>query len=334
MEEVAIIADSSGKNYAFACEVYEYLKSKKDISVKLVDIEKTVFKDMEFKVRIVENIRRKKCFLIHDSNKEPCVWFTELVFLLEALRFSSPAEINVIMPYTRFARQDRKETSRVSVNAKALADCISFYATRGMTVDLHAAGIQEYFSIPFDNLYSSPVLIDYLRKKYPEIFENLVVVSPDLGGGKRVESLVKRMAAKGIKADIALGHKPREKDNEVTKMIIIGDVQDKNCLIVDDMIDTGGTLIKACEILRDKGAKKVYAYATHGLFNDGIEKFSGFDKIFVSDSLKQENKGNIEVISMTELFGEAIYRTVIGESLSGLFDSVKKEQEKLDLGKV
>jgi ribose-phosphate pyrophosphokinase len=305
------------------------LKKKKDVDVKIIDIEKNVFRDGEFKVRIAENIRRKKCFLIHDSNKEPCEWFTELIFLLEALRFSSPEEINVILPYTRFARQERKESSRVSVNAKALADCMSMYATRGMTVDLHAGQMQEYFSIPFDNLYSFPSLINYLKKNHPSIFENLVIVSPDLGGGKRAENLVKRLAMAGIKADIALGHKPREKDNEVTRMIIIGDVAGKNCLVVDDMIDTGGTMIKACEVLREKGAKSVYAYATHGLFNDGTEKFRVFDRVLVSDTLCCNIGENLERVSLVNLFGEAIYRTILGESLTVLFGN-EKSRESLE----
>ncbi|MBU3912610.1 MAG: ribose-phosphate diphosphokinase [Nanoarchaeota archaeon] len=330
MEEVAIIADSSGKGYGFAWGVYEYLKSKKDIDVKIVDIEKSVFKDGEFKVRIKENIRRKRVFLIHDSNKTPCEWLTELIFLLEALRFSSPGEINVVLPYTKFARQERKESSRVSVNAKALADIISMYATRGMTVDLHAGQMQEYFSIPFDNLYSFPSLINYLKKNHPDIFENLVVVSPDLGGGKRAESLVKRLGARGIKTEIAFGHKTREKDNEVARTIIIGDVKDKNCLIVDDIIDTGNTLIKTCEALREKGAKKVYAFCPHGLFTEGTSKFSCFDKLFVSDTLCCEKSENMELVSLVNLFGEAIYRTTIGESMSVLFDGKIEGQEKLN----
>jgi len=183
MEEIILIADSKGKGYGFAKGIYEYLRQKKDFSVRLIDIEVSKFRDGEFKVRINENVRRKKCFLIFDSNEEPCKWLTELIFTLEAMTFSSPEEINIILPYTRFARQDRKEASRVSVNSKAVADIISLYATRGMTVDLHTPQIQEYFSIPFDNLYSFPSLINFLRKKYPEIFDNLVIVSPDLGGG-------------------------------------------------------------------------------------------------------------------------------------------------------
>lgn len=325
MEEVAIIADSQGKGYDFARGVYDYLLKRdgRSFSVKLIDIEKTSFKDGEFKIRIKENIRRKKCFLIHDSNKEPCSWLAELAFLLEAMTFSSPEEINVILPYTRFARQDRKEESRISVNAKLVADLVSLYATRGMTVDLHAPGIQEYFSIPFDNLYSFPVLINYLQKNHPEFLQDLVIVSPDLGGGRRAESLVKRFEKQGVKAEVALGHKRRERENVVSSIVLIGDVAGKNCLIVDDIIDTGGTLIKTAEVLKEKGAKKIYAYGAHGLFTDGTEKFSGFDRVLVSDTLKVDAKENFEVVSLVSLFGEAIYRTVIGESLSVLFDDRK-----------
>ena len=332
-EDVVIIADSKGKGYKFAKGVYEYLRTKEggNFSVGLVDLEIFDFKDKEFKIKISENIRRKKCFLIHDSNKEPCRWFTELVFKLEAMGFSSPSEVNIVLPYTRFARQDRKDESRVSVNAKALADVISLYADRGMTVDLHAPGIQEYFKIPFDNLYSSPSLINYLIKNYKEILQDLVIVSPDLGGGKRAESFVKRLAARGINAGIAFGHKTREKENEVGKIIIIGDVKEKNCLIIDDIIDTGGTLIRTSEALKQMGAKSIFAYCTHGLFTDGVEKFDVFDKILVSDTLCCPESEKIEVVSLVRLFGEAIYRTVMGESLSVLFDTkVNNSQDSLE----
>jgi ribose-phosphate pyrophosphokinase len=322
MEGVAVISDFQGKGYDFALRVYDYLKSKESgtFPVKLINIEKTQFKDGEFKLKIEDNIRRKKCFYIHDSNKPPCEWLTELAFGLEAMTFSSPDEINLILPYTRFARQDRKEASRVSVNARVVADIVSLYATRGITVDLHTAQMQEYFSIPFDNLYSFPVLIGHLNKNHPNILENLVIVSPDLGGGKRAEALLKRLNSKGLSAEVAMCHKTRERDNEVAKTTVIGDVQDKNCLVVDDIIDTGNTLLKTCEALKDKGAKGVFAYGTHALMTDGTDKFSDFDRVFVSDTLHIEPGKNIEVVSMSELFGEAIYRTVIGKSLSSLFD--------------
>lgn len=321
-EEVAIIADSKGEGYSFAKGVYEFIKGKegRDFPIKMIDMERIDFKDGEFKLRVADNIRRSQCYLIHDSNKKPCEWYSELNFALDAMAFSSPSEINVVLPYTKFARQDRKETSRVSVNAKALANMVSRYADRGMTVDLHNPAMQAFFDIPFDNLYSFPSLINYLKKDYGGVLEKLVVVSPDVGGGKRVRGFAKRLKAAGIDADVAIGDKVRVQDNDVEKVEIMGSVRGKNCLIIDDIIDTGNTLIKTGEAVRSLGAKSVYAYGTHGLFSDGADKFSIFDKVFVSDTLKNANRKNIEVVSLVPLFGEAIYRTIRGESLSVLFD--------------
>jgi len=158
-----------------------------------------------------------------------------------------------------------------------------------------------------------------------------VVVSPDLGGGKRAENLVKRLTARGIKTEIAFGHKTREKDNEVARTIIIGEVSGKNCLIVDDIIDTGNTMIKTCEALKEKGAKKVYAFCTHGLFTEGTERFKVFDKVFVSDTLCCSFAENMERVSLVNLFGEAIYRTTIGESMSVLFDEGKVQEGQVSL---
>ena len=331
MEEVALIADASSEGYGFAKGIYDYLKRKesKEFSVVLINVDKKVFKDGEFKLKIAENIRGKRCFLIHDSNKNPSEWFTELIFILEATTFSSPEEINVVFPYTRFARQERKDESRVSVNAKALADTVSLYADRGMTVDLHAPQMQEYFSIPFDNLYSLTSLLNYLQKNHSDFLRDLVIVSPDLGGGKRADYFVKKLKERGIEAGVAFGHKTKEKDNEVARMVIIGNVSGKNCLIVDDIIDTGNTMLKAAEKLRENGAKRIFAYGTHGLFTEGIEKFSIFDRVFVSDSLKVQKAENIEIVSLIKLFGEAIYRTATGQSLSVLFDNVNDKQHSL-----
>ncbi len=323
MEEVAIIADPQGKGHYFAKGIYDYLEKKggRNFSVSLIDIDIVNFKDKEFKIKIKENIRGKKCFLILDSNKEPCRWLSELMFKLDAIKFSSPKELNLVLPYTRFARQDRKDESRVGVNAKVLANIVSLYASRILTVDLHAPQMQSYFNVPLDHLYSFPSLVNYLKKHHSEILKDLVVVSPDLGGGKRADSLVKRLACVGVDAWVVFGHKTREKPNEVAKNIIIGDVNNKNCLIVDDIIDTGNTLIKTAEKLKQKGAKKIFAYGTHGLFSEGFEKFGVFDKVLISDSLKKENiPENFEIVSLINLFGEAIYRVIIGESLSKLFE--------------
>lgn len=260
-------------------------------------------------------------FFVHDSNEQPSRWFTELAFVLDAMKFSSPTEINVVLPYTRFARQDRKDESRVGVSAKAVARLISDYADRAMTVDLHVPQMQEYFDIPFDNLYSFPSLISYLRERHTEILDNLVVVSPDVGGGGRVKALVKRFGRVGISADFAIGDKTRGKPGEVDKINIIGEVSGRNCLILDDIIDSGNTIVKTAEGLRARGAKKVYAYGTHGLFTEGTDKFRVLDGFMASDTLKP--KQGIEVVSLIPLFGEAVYRTVVGESLSDLFDGAR-----------
>ena len=317
-----IVADPSGRGYGFAKGIYDYIcdKEGREFSISFADIERTVFRDGEYKMRISHNIRRKKCFYVHDPNKEAKQWITDLLFVLEAMGDSSPSEVNVVFPYFRFARQDRKDASRVCVNSKAIADLVTLYADRGLTIDLHAPQIQEYFNIPFDNLFSFPVLVHYLKSKHPELLSNIVVVSPDAGGGGRAGAFQKRLAKDGINSDLAICYKRRARVNEVDEIKVMGDVQGKNCLVVDDIIDTGGTLIKTGHALKENGASKVVAYGTHGLFTEGVGQFDVFDNIMTSDSLINQAGGNFETISLVNLFGEAVYRTIVGESLSSLFE--------------
>ena len=322
MEGIVILVDSKGKGYGFAKGVCEYIMKKegRQFPVIMADILRTDFVDGGYKLKISHNVRRKSVFFIHDPNKDSCRWITDLLFTLEAMSFSSPEEVNVVFPYTRFARQERKDESRVSVNIKGVADLVSLYADRGMTLDLHAPQIQEYFEIPFDNLKSAPVLVNYLLEKHSGILTNLVIVSPDAGGGKRVEELQKSLANKGVNAEIAVCYKKRSRENQVDEIKIMGEVSGKNCLVLDDIIDTGNTLIKTCEELKKAGARKVIAYGTHGLFSKGTEKFNLFDKVIVSDTLFNNPSERIEILSAVSLFGEAIYRTYRGESLSVLFN--------------
>jgi len=326
MEGAVIISDSQGRGHYFAKGIYNYLegKEKRDFPLSMADIERTEFADGEYKLKITENVRRKACFIIQDPNKESTRWFTDLVFTLEAMRFSSPSEINVVFPYLRFSRQDRKDESRVGVSSKAVADVTSWYADRGMTCDLHAPQIQEYFSIPFDNLYSSLFLIDHLQARHPKFLENLTVVTPDQGGGKRAESLLKRMWGRGIDAEMAIGYKGRGEGGEVEVLKIMGDVKGRNCLLVDDIIDSGTTLIKAKNGLKKAGARAVAAYGTHGFFTKGMSGFKGFHSVMTGDTLCRPNQ-DVEVVSLTNLFGEAVYRTIMGDSLSGLFRDPEKK---------
>lgn len=322
MEGAVIIADSKGRGYRFARGVYEYVlrKEERDFSVNLADLERTTFRDGEYKLKISHNLRRKNCIYIHDPNKFPQGWTSDLLFTLEAMWFSSPSEINVVFPYERFARQDRKDESRVSVNMKAIADVVSHYARRGMAIDLHTPQIPEYFGIPFDNLGSFPVLVNHLIKNKKSLLENLVVVSPDEGGAKRAGALRKRLAKVGVKTDLAICYKRKEKDNEIEETRVMGDVKEKNCLMVDDIIDTGGTIVSGALALKKEGAEKVFAWGTHGLFTKGTKIFGALDGLMVSDTVYRGRQKGIEVVSMVDLLGEAVYRTIVGESLSSLFN--------------
>ncbi len=327
---VAIVADPSGKGYGFAKGIYNNISERpgRDFDIKLIDMEVKKFKDGEFKVRIKDNIRGKRCYFIHDSNNIPNDWYVQLEFAIQAMRFSSKNEVNVVLPYTRFARQDKKDESRVSVNMKALARMISQYANRIITVDLHNSTTSGFFDIPCDELSSAPSVVDHIAKNHNEILSNLVIVSPDVGGAKRAVDFSERFERYGFKPEVAIGYKVRKEAGKVDEVRIIGEVENKNCLIVDDMIDSGGTLIMTLEELKRRGAKNISAYGTHGIFSKGTKVLSTFDKVFISDTLSVERDAehNIEIISLIPLFGEAIYRDITGQSLSVLFDSKDKDK--------
>ncbi len=315
----SIIADPEGNAWEFAKEIYENLRARSDkFELNRVNIHQ--FGDGEIKPKIEKNVRRKNCFFIHDSGKNPAEWFLELALVLETLRNSSAQEIISVLPYLRFSRQDRKDESRVPINAKVVADIISKYADRVLTIDVHNPSIQGFYDIPFDNLYSFQSVVNYLKRNHKDFLQNLVVMSPDAGGGKRAEAFAKRIGVEGI----AIGHKTREKAGEVSKLQVIGDIEDKNILIVDDIVESGGTLIKAYKALKEGGAKKVYAYCTHGLFTKGTEELTkNFDLIIVGDSFIRpglELAEKVNVVSFADLFAEAIFRINDGLSLSQLFE--------------
>ena len=315
MKDAMIIADLKSSAGDFAAKIYENLKKRpENLGVGLNEITITYFRDGEIKPKIAKNVRRKKCYFIHDSAKKPNDWLAELIFVNETLRNSGAGEIIDVLPYLRYCRQDRKDESRTSISMKAVADCISKYADRAVTVDAHFSQIQGFFDIPLDNLYSSPTVAEYFKKNHPKIIENCVILSPDAGGANRAEGFAKRFGV----SDIAVGYKSRPKPGEVGKLKIIGDVKDKNVLILDDIIDSGGTLVKAAEECKKAGSLKVYTYAAHGLFTKGA-KLEGIEKIFTSDTVYRGNEKNVEVISMAGLFSEVIYRINEGNSISELF---------------
>ena len=318
----SVIANPDGAAWGFACKIHDYLMSKNSMDFDLCKIDTSSsdynFRDGEFKPKILKNIRKGDCFFIHDSNLEPSRWFTELCLVNHALKNSSAHEIIDVLPYLKFARQDQKDESRVPIGAKVVADVIGLYANRVMVLDVHNPAIQGFYNIPFDGLDSHPTLGAHLKKNHSEILENLVVMSPDEGGVKRARKCADRLDIK----DIAMGDKYRKCAGKVGGSLgILGDVNGKNVLMVDDIIDSGGTLISAANACRENGAKTVFAYCPHGLFTRGIENVSkSFDKLFIGDTINVQGNSSLEVVSSVPLFAEAIYRVSVGESLSELFD--------------
>jgi ribose-phosphate pyrophosphokinase len=279
------------------------------------------FSDGEVMVEIMENVRGKDVFIVqptcHPSNDN----LMELLVMVDAMRRSSAARITAVMPYYGYARQDRRPRSaRVPITAKVVADMICVAGTnRVLTVDLHADQIQGFFDVPVDNVYASPILLgDVWRRKYPD----LVVVSPDVGGVVRARALAKRLDD----ADLAIIDKRRPRPNEAKVMNIIGDVEGRSCIIVDDLVDTAGTLCQAAGALKEHGAKKVVAYCTHPVLSgpavDNISN-SELDELVVTDTIPlsagARSCGRIRQLSIAELLAETIRRVSNEESVSSLF---------------
>ncbi len=273
------------------------------------------FSDGEIWAKYGENIRGSDIFLIQ-STSPPAENLLELLIMIDAAKRASAKRITAVIPYFGYARQDRKDQPRVSITAKLVGNLITVAgADRIMTMDLHAPQIQGFFDIPFDHLYGSTIFIN----KFEEIKSNLVVVSPDVGGIK-----VARSYAKRLQANLVVIDKRRPIQNQAEVVNIIGSVEDKDVLIVDDLIDTAGTFVGAVEALKQKGARKIYGAITHPLLSGkAVERIeaSCLTKLFVSDTIPFMGKSDkIEVLTASEIFSEAIRRTFNNESISSLFD--------------
>ncbi|MGE5498432.1 MAG: ribose-phosphate diphosphokinase [Syntrophothermus sp.] len=287
------------------------------LGTKLGDIDRKRFSDGEIWVKYKENIRGRDVFIIQ-STAPPAENLMELLIMIDAAKRASAKRITAVIPYFGYARQDRKDQPRVAITAKLVANLITTAgADRVITMDLHAAQIQGFFDIPFDHLYSSPIFSGVFNS----MSENLAVVSPDVGGIKIARSYARRLNAGLVVID-----KRRPKPNIAEVMNIIGDVKDKNVLIVDDLIDTGGTFVSAVEALKNKGANEIYGAVTHPLLSsDAVERIekSSISKLYISDTLYfDESRGTSKIFVRTasDIFAEAIRRTYINESISSLFE--------------
>ncbi|MGA8277993.1 MAG: ribose-phosphate diphosphokinase [Rhodanobacteraceae bacterium] len=280
------------------------------------------FSDGEVQVEIEENVRQQEVFVLQSTCAPTADNFMELLVLVDALKRASAASVTAVLPYFGYARQDRRPRSaRVPITAKVAARMIGAVGTdRVLTVDLHADQIQGFFDVPLDNVYASPVLLADIWRYYAS--DELIVVSPDVGGVVRARAIAKRLDD----ADLAIIDKRRPRANESIVMNIIGDVQDKVCVMVDDIVDTAGTLCSAAAALKQNGARKVVSYCTHAVLSgSAIPNLdaSQVDELVVTDTIplsaSAQGCEKIRQLSVAELLGETIRRIAFGESVSSLY---------------
>lgn len=305
---------SGNANRPLAEKVCDYL------GISLGNAEVKTFSDGEISVEINENVRGKDVFIIQPTCPPVNDNLMELLIMIDAARRASAGRITAVIPYYGYARQDRKVAPRQPISAKLVANLITVAgASRVLTMDLHAGQIQGFFDIPVDNLYARPVLLHYLKEHFKD---DLVIVSPDAGGVERARAFAKR-----LDASLAIIDKRRERANVAEVMNIIGDVKGKTAVIVDDMVDTGGTLTKAASALLDKGASAVYACCTHPVLSgNAVQRIeeSPIKELIVTDTIPLSEEARkckkIKVLSVGKLFGEAVRRIHLNESVSVLFE--------------
>ena len=280
------------------------------------------FSDGEIQVEIGENVRGLDSFVLQSTCSDANQNLMELLIMIDALKRASAGSIVAVLPYYGYARQDRKVAPRTPITAKLVADLIEAAgATRVVSMDMHAGQIQGFFNIPFDHLYGAPILLDHMRRRFDGDSEDLVVVSPDAGGVERARAYSKRLGA-----SLGIVDKRRVKANVAEVLNVIGDVQGKTAVLLDDMIDTAGTLTQAANALMDKGAKRVFAYATHPVLSgpavERIQK-SPIEEVVVTDTIPLGSAAaacsKIRQLSTAKLFAEAVRRIHCADSLSSLF---------------
>jgi ribose-phosphate pyrophosphokinase len=306
---------SGRANLRLAEDIASYL------GTALSKAEVTRFSDGEINVEIGENVRGCETFIVQPTCAPANDHLMELLIMCDALRRASASAIVAVMPYYGYGRQDRKVAPRTPITAKLVANLLSTAGvTRVVSMDMHAGQIQGFFDIPFDHLYASPVFLEHLRMAFPNP-EEIVMVSPDAGGVERVRAYSKRLGC-----PIAIVDKRRPKPNVAEIMNLIGDVEGKIAILLDDMVDTAGTLTQAAQAMVDKGARRVYAYAVHGVLSGPAIrriKESPLESLVITDTIPLTDEarasGKIKSLTTAPLFGEAIRRIHEGDSLSSLF---------------
>lgn len=315
---------SGNANQPLASAISRRMSMHRGVKVDLVEARVERFNDQEIFVEVFENVRGEDMFIVQSTSNPANDNLMELLIISDALRRSSASRITAVIPYFGYARQDRRTKARTPISAKLVANLIANSGIeRVLTMDLHAAQIQGFFDIPVDNLYASPIFALDLMHHFKGQMDDVMVVSPDVGGVARARELAQR-----IKAPLSIVDKRREKAGEVAEMTVIGDVTGKKCIIVDDICDTAGTLCKAADVLMDAGATEVHAYITHGVLSGpAVERItkSQLKSLVITDSIAPtqavKDCANIRIVPTAPMFTQAILNIWNGTSVSSLFDT-------------
>ena len=321
MTEPKLIAGNANQTLAKA--VARRMSMHRGMNVGLVDARVERFNDQEIFVEVYENVRGEDMFIIQPTSNPANDNLMELLIIADALRRSSASRITAVIPYFGYARQDRRTKARTPITAKLVANMIAEAGIeRVLTMDLHAAQIQGFFDIPVDNLYASPIFALDIKHHFKGGLQDVMVVSPDVGGVARARELAKR-----INAPLSIVDKRREKPGEVAEMTVIGNVAGKKCIIVDDICDTAGTLCKAAEVLMEHGATEVHSYITHGVLSGpAVERITNsvMKSLVITDSIEASdavrNCSNIRIVPTAPMFAQAILNIWNGTSVSSLFE--------------
>ena len=321
-KEPKLIAGNS--NMPLAKAIARRMSLHRGVSQGLVEARVERFNDGEIFVEVFDNVRGEDVFIIQSTSNPANDNLMELLIMADALRRSSAKRITAVIPYFGYARQDRRSKARTPISAKLVANMlVGTGIERVLTMDLHAAQIQGFFDIPVDNLYASPIFALDIKHQFKDNLDDIMVVSPDVGGVARARELAKR-----INAPLSIVDKRREKAGEVAEMTVIGDVSGKKCFIVDDMVDTAGTLCKAAEVLMENGASEVHAYITHGVLSGpACERITNsvMKSLVITDTIAAtadvKKTPNIRVVPTAPMFAQAILNIWNGTSVSSLFDT-------------
>ncbi|WP_405401484.1 ribose-phosphate pyrophosphokinase [Paracoccus sp. Ld10] len=315
---------SGNANRPLAKSIARRMSMHRGMSVNLLDARVERFNDQEIFVEVYENVRGEDMYIIQPTSNPANDNLMELLIMTDALRRSSAARITAVIPYFGYARQDRRAKARTPISAKLVANLLTEAGVdRVLTLDLHAAQIQGFFDVPVDNLYAAPVFALDVQHHFKGRMNDLMVVSPDVGGVARARELATR-----IGAPLSIVDKRREKAGEIAEMTVIGDVAGKACIIVDDICDTAGTLVKAAQVLTDNGATEVHAYITHGVLSGpAVERVTNsvMKSLVITDSIQPtdavRNAPNIRIVPTAPMFTQAILNIWNGTSVSSLFET-------------